>query len=156
MIKTLDELFAWADIEDVYEDPNEGTTELTFVIRDTKERRSVTARDLPLALADAERVVARETLIHELQREGLSVEDIDRLAADRIIDHLSADQAWERGYEAGFADADTGTIAASAPAAAVAAEPFEVGTANGREILDQYPLLTVVYAPVAIVQNQKS
>lgn len=162
---SLDELVQYADLDDFTED--EEGVEITFTMRGSHTRRTVFGRDLGEAMEQAREAVLTELTLADLRAEGLQDEDIVRLVATRVVDAaLGEEEVWGRGYEAGVADAARNAILAQQaiaasmqqPAMATAAEPFTSGdivkVGDPSAILAQHPLISVVYAPVAIVQDR--
>jgi hypothetical protein len=118
---TLEDLFRYADIDDLCEE--EEWTELVFTIRGTRGEACfrIAGDSLADALDQARLAVNRHHVLEGLRREGLTDEDIARLS--------DADDAWERGYTAGATDAakwvtEEALAARSAPALATAGEPL--------------------------------
>ena len=122
---SLERLFYYADIDDVTEEDE--FTELVFTMRGANRPEGVTiikGENLDDCLDQAERQVLRYLTLESIRREGLTDEDIDRLA--------DADDAWQRGYVAGATEAAELVTqralvapAVGAPAMAAAAEPMD-------------------------------
>ena len=161
---TLNDLFRDADILEVMED--DGGVSLSFWLRETRDQHDAFGPTLDDAVEVASDIVMRDLTLSDLQERGLSDADLDRLSANRFID-AEVEAAWDRGFEAGVMDTVTSERAAldairtihaerpitNEPATTAVAEPF--GTVDTQAVLNAHPLITVVYAPVAIVQDHK-
>jgi hypothetical protein len=141
---TLNDLFAFADIDDVTEEDYDGRVELVFTTREPRQNHTVYGSNLDEAVEEARKIVLRELTLYDLRREGLSDEDIDRLANESL-----AGEQWARGYEAGVADVAKASIN-QMPTTAAAGEPF--GVIDSAAVLSRHPMMSVIYAPVAIIQ----
>ena len=135
---TLEGLFRYANIDDLYHEDHGNVVQLAFTVRDTINRFSVEAESLDVALAQAEEIVRRDLTLDRLVADGLTDDDIDRLSQTTAE---MAEEAWQRGYAAGAHDADREaqlldaelsahdaylrTVADQAPAMALAAEPVD-------------------------------
>ncbi len=157
-MSTLNELFAYADIDDVSQGP-EGTVILEFTTRDETRTHIVEGIDLDEAVELARMSIARDLVVARLHREGLTDADIDRLT-DAEFDAEVEAQAWDRGYEAAISDVARAEVAAREaiasvnPAMATAGEPYEaLSSVDDGVHLEHMPLLTVIYQPVAIARH---
>lgn len=139
----LNDLFAYADIDEVSEDAESGHVVIEFWLRETRDQHVVYGSDLDAALEEAREVIQHELTLSDLRREGLTDDDIARLAQDRV----EPGEVWNRGYNAGVNDA----AMHSTPAQPAFAEPFSIDTTT---IMDQHPLIYVVYRPIAIFQER--
>lgn len=90
---TLDGLFRYADIDDVFEDRE--TIQIAFTVRGSRNRFAVEGETLVAALMQAEQIVRKDQTLERLRDEGLNDEDIDRLSDGSLID-----EAWQRGWMA--------------------------------------------------------
>jgi hypothetical protein len=121
---SLDELFVFADIDDVSEAPN-GEIVLEFTMREQfgGQRITVSEETIEDALELARTSVRREIRLNMLKEEGLTLDDIDKLlaqeeaqdavaraeylAAERggIEDYFAdTEEIWQRGYDAARLD----------------------------------------------------
>lgn len=163
---TLNDLFLYADIDDVWETAD-GVVYLEFTTRKDGKRHEIEGIDLAEAVELARKNIARDIAWRRLREEGLREEDIDKIVAEEDA-ALEAAEAWDRGYEAGVYDAVYAetkaqeAVASVNPAMAAAAEPVDVlpqqfladeDLARAAS-LDNMPLLTVIYRPIAIVRER--
>jgi hypothetical protein len=115
---TLEQIFGFADLRDIYRDEHSGAVDFDLVLRASGTHHSLEGVNLEDVLEQATTIVRRESTTARLRREGLSDEDIARLA--------DSDETWMRGYVAGAtetAEALATEGLRSMPVAAAAAEP---------------------------------
>jgi len=124
---SLDRLFFHADVDDVTE--GDDHVSLVFTLRDDPDSpRHIIGESLDDCLEQAEAIVRHARTFARLRQNGLTDEDIARLA--------DSDETWFRGYIAGATDAADEiagryltTPAASQPMMAAAGEPVDTTTA---------------------------
>lgn len=156
----LTSLLKYADIDLVTFE--EGVYELEFYIFETKDKHTVYGSDVEAVIDEALSKVMHELTLSDLRREGLTDADIDRIVDSRELEleFERADDEWNRGYDAGVSDTVRNqsiaqqalAAATSAPAMAAVGEPIDAPTV-GQQALARYPLMYVIYQPVAIVQS---
>ena len=125
---TLEGLFRYADIEDVFEDRE--TVQIAFTVRESRNRFAVEGESLMAALTMAEQIVRKDQTLERLRDEGLTDEDIERITDGRTAGDL-IDEAWQRGWMARAQEEELETerlahelyIASQQPAMAMAGEP---------------------------------